>query len=740
MARLVEFWNEGAAALLRNTLEERGLRVEKLAESLDVEPRTIRNWMRTDKQPTRPYIQNLHDLSAELGLSVDAFRAAARAHDARLVPTGAPLATSGEQVHQTPTDANTLPSDDVPALSRSRLSSIQDVTDGAAPATESLARSGPLWESSAPASRRSFGKSVWLLALAVILGIGVLLWLIVRGRTAPLAVTKPSLPSSPPVTFDIQPELKDVYDAAFGGDVSPDGAHIAFLAKSIRTMRRTLFVYSVSDRNTRPLPGSEGNYTSFFWDSDSQSIFFITNATLMKINIAGGAPERVADVGEAVKGTVNRSGVVILGSRKGLILVNGDKAMYVTRTHPGEVAHSLPEFLSDGDRVLFAITRRVPQKHVSRVLAAFSLSTHRVRELFPIPSRARYVNDQLLYVRDRTLFARQLDADSLQFSGPERIVASPVWSDTLTGEAGFSASASTLMISPAAGIPPVYEKARDGRVVRTISDLQDILYVGVGHVTNQLALIAREDDRSEQGLWLYPLDGAERVQLVSDYGQPTSPVFSPDDRLVYYADVGESWANIYAADTQTSSSSTPRPVFLADDLMAPRDVSPDGRFLLIQRWQNRDGNIWFMPVDDQRQAKPFVSTPEDEGESARFSPNGKRVAFVAKRGAEYSVYLADFTTRDEPARRAVDGEGWRVRWSMDGRRINFARGKSVMETDLATHDTRRLFDMEREIAILEVARNGNFFVREVPIQQHRTVATVWWPRLRDQPLRLTITK
>jgi len=142
-----------------------------------------------------------------------------------------------------------------------------------------------------------------------------------------------------------------------------------------------------------------------------------------------------------------------------------------------------------------------------------------------------------------------------------------------------------------------------------------------------------------------------------------------------------------------------------------------------------------MPIGEPQAAEPFVATAEDEGESARFSPDGRRVAFVAKRDGEYSVFVGNFPPMQQSVTRAIEGSGWRARWSADGRHVYFARGRSVMESDPSIRVTRQLFDMRREISILEATQDG-FFIRETPIEPTRTVVTSWWQRLADHPLDL----
>ncbi len=721
MTRLVGFWNEGAAELLRRTLEEQGLRVEVLARQLRVTPRTVRNWMRFPR-PRHPRVENLRDLCAELSLTQEDFRAAARAYEAGYRSTSAAQPTSdGPALQITEEEPKSHSDGDVPpdliSFDARYDSRSLDMETHIGSRLKSWTASARLWT---------------LLFLFVALGVTAALLIgLWHSAASPTNV-------SPLVTFDLPAEASHVYDRAFGGELSPDGSQIAFLARALPSKKQMLFIHSVTDRRTRPLPASEGPYTDFFWNVDSRSIFFISKKGLVKIGIDGGAPELVANIVEALKGTVNGRNTIVLGSRRGLLRVTDSGAEEaLTKVRPDEIAHSLPFFLPDDDRILFTITRKAPNGTVSRLAAVYSLRSRATQLLFPIATGVQYANGHLLYVRERTLFARRFDIRQLRFTAPERPVASPVWADHLSGEAGFSVSEAALVVTPPPHIPPLYLLGVDGTIRATISDPEDIRYVAVGRTTDQLVLVARGDVKDRTSLWLYPLDGRERVRLVANADRPSSPVFSPDDRTVYYADVGKSWANIYAVDV-SASGGRPRTVLSSSDIVAPRDISPDGGFLLLERWQNRDGSLWFMPVGDPRRVERFVVTPDEEGESARFSPDGSRVAFVAKRGEHYSVYIANFPPVHGLAKQAIDGDGWRVRWSDDGKHVYFARGSSVMEAELSSGRTRRLFDMGREIMLLEPARDAGFFVREVAATPNRTVATGWWPRLADQPLELSV--
>jgi eukaryotic-like serine/threonine-protein kinase len=83
--------------------------------------------------------------------------------------------------------------------------------------------------------------------------------------------------------------------------VSPDGRHLLF-ATSVTdptmsagsTERHRLWLRRTDSSEARPLPGTDGA-SAATWSPDSQSIAFVANQTLRRIDLAGGQPVKVAD-------------------------------------------------------------------------------------------------------------------------------------------------------------------------------------------------------------------------------------------------------------------------------------------------------------------------------------------------------------------------------------------------------------------------------------------------------------
>src|SRR5262249_13215210 len=115
------------------------------------------------------------------------------------------------------------------------------------------------------------------------------------------------------------------------------------------------------------------------------------------------------------------------------------------------------------------------------------------------------------------------------------------------------------------------------------------------------------------------------------------------------------------------------------------EVSPDGRRVVMLK----DKAAWVVPSDGSQSARRLFDV-RGEIESLRWSPDGTRVAFVARRGDhsfvgvytdEHTsvVWLAPSTSRDESPR-----------WSLDGKRVAFIRrpGEGGAPAPLMKYETQ----------------------------------------------------
>jgi serine/threonine-protein kinase len=111
------------------------------------------------------------------------------------------------------------------------------------------------------------------------------------------------------------------------------------------------------DQASAQLLAGSGGADYPFWSPDGNSIGFFADGKLKRIDLAGGAPQVIAEAPTGRGGTWNRDGLIVFASafNAGLMRVeaSGGTPSTVTRLTGGQSSHRWPQFLPDGRRFLF---------------------------------------------------------------------------------------------------------------------------------------------------------------------------------------------------------------------------------------------------------------------------------------------------------------------------------------------------------------------------------------------------
>ena len=116
----------------------------------------------------------------------------------------------------------------------------------------------------------------------------------------------------------------------------------------------------------------------------------------------------------------------------------------------------------------------------------------------------------------------------------------------------------------------------------------------------------------------------------------------------------------------------------SDEMAWPTDWSRDGRTLAFQSLNPRTKwDLWILPLAGDRKATPFLRTEANETE-ARFSPDGKWMAFASDETGRNEVYVVSFPGPGGKWQVSTDG-GSQPRWRADGQELYFlARDRKLM--------------------------------------------------------------
>jgi len=512
--------------------------------------------------------------------------------------------------------------------------------------------------------------SATLLLAAMALGVGLL-------RRPPPETTVTRFLLFPPgkATFT----STDATVPAVSLSISPDGQRLAFVAAPAGEPP-LLWVRSLDKTEALPVSGTEeASYP--FWSPDGRSLGFFAQGKLKRVDLGGGVPQSLADAPLPRGGSWNPSGVILYSpSSEGLFKISalGGTPTRVTTVDPsrGEGAPRWPQFLPDGRHFLFYV--RGPAD--VRGVYLKSLDESVTRRLLASEWAAAYAREgtgsnrrgYLLFVREGALLAQSFDPTAFELSGDAIPVAEPV--------AGSSASNAAFTVSDG-GVLAYWSGMtspgqltwfdRRGNRLGTVGATAEYIDFALSPNETKLALAPVDPKSSTGDIWLTDLARGASSRVTANPSNDASPIWSPDgSRLVFRSD-REGAILLY--EVAAGGGSAEGVLFKPPDISPsrfPTDWSSDGRYLVYHNGpvQNSRWDLWFLRLDNL-ESKVFLATPFNEYH-ARFSPDGRSIAYSADESGRPEVYVRSFPSGEAKWRISVGG-GSEPAWRRDGKELYY---------------------------------------------------------------------
>ena len=489
-----------------------------------------------------------------------------------------------------------------------------------------------------------------------------------------------------------------------GLSLSPDGHRLAFIVTN-ENGSRSAWIRELNTIEARPVAGAADlDAAPVFWSPDSRWLGFTSRGTMMKADtVAGGSPVRILSNSGPIGADWSPDGTIVFGTNPGrgaagsifrVAAAGGDPVQLTTvDVGRGEYAHHHPKFLPDGRHFLYLRASKIEDRsgiYVGSIDATPDKQpTDRVvatafGPVFFLPS-SDGSNGFLVFFRDGSLMAQRFDPATFTLSGEPQQVATPVGS--FIDRALFSVSPTGTIVHAAAAPAPAAQLTwidRQGRVLRTVG-APSVYSTPVRSPDGAKATMLKLDKRE-----LYLLDLERGTQTLLWFKSPamSNAIWSPDGTRVLFALVDEGPQLYERAITGIQEG---RVVFRGNrgEPLVPNSWSPDGRFALVTRLDQKTADdIWAVNVSTGT-AAPLIQSPGPERD-AQFSPDGRWVAYSATDAGRQEVYVTavvssspELTVGGGPWRVSTDG-GRLPRWRADGREIFFAGGSSWMAAPVFT--------------------------------------------------------
>jgi len=424
--------------------------------------------------------------------------------------------------------------------------------------------------------------------------------------------------------------------------ISPDGKKIVFSA-ALGTAVRTLWVRTIDSSAPRQLNGTEGAGHPF-WSPDSRYIAFYADGSLKKVHFSGGAPVVICASDPYRGGDWSRDGTILIGyNGSGVLKVSSAGGTPVPVTSLDETqrdtTHRFPSFLPDGKHFLFLAGPHTADNTLD-VICVGSMDTKMRKPLIHATSNAAYYDGWILFVRDQILMAQRFDAKTLETSGdPIALPEQRIEFDGITGRAIFSiATDGTLVYETGEGLRQTQLTwvERSGKTLQTIGEPQPFGQVSLSNDGRYVAysLLPR------QSIWMYDIGRGITTRITNSKSRDSAPIWSPDGTKIVFSSnrTGHAY-DLYVYDTRTAAEEL---LLASDKDKIPTSWSPDGQYILynlLSLGPNRVDIGYFSFADHK--AHVYLATPFVEV-GARFSPDGKWVAYSSSESPPLQLYIAPF--------------------------------------------------------------------------------------------------
>ncbi|HLN00666.1 MAG TPA: protein kinase, partial [Terriglobales bacterium] len=554
--------------------------------------------------------------------------------------------------------------------------------------------------------------------------------------------------------FQIEPPQggRFIFGNTAGGiALSPDGRTAAFVASA--NGKNGLWVRRLDGTTPRLIAGTEGAYYPF-WSPDSKSIGFFTTGKLQRVDLAGGAPLAICDVGVARGGAWSSDGQILFGTTaSGLLRVSasGGAPSPVTALDAsrGEGFHRWPQVLPGG-RFLYSV---MSDKSGNSGVYAGSLGNPRERvRLLDTDTNAVYApgsdgRGYLLWLRGGTLVAQEFDAGTLKFGGETHPVADPVAKSTVLGAMQASASGGGVLLYSAIGDSSQFTWLdRTGKPLGKVGEPGEYSNFRLSPDGRRIA--AARDTAGGSDIWLLEMERNAASRFTTNSSLNIYPVWSPDGRTIVFT-AGAS-RNLFRKES--SGAGTDQRLTQTPNLQFSTDWSRDGRWILfyeIAPGTQRD--LWVLPMTTQgtlapdAKPRPYLRTPFNKW-WGRFSPEAppRWVAYQTDETGRYEVYIQAFPESRGKFQISTGG-GHYPGWGVGGREIFYVTlDNKLMAVSLKMGaDTvepsapRELFPLPASDigwSPYDVAADGQrFLVRATPGQAGQPLTVIVnWPALLNK--------
>ncbi len=483
---------------------------------------------------------------------------------------------------------------------------------------------------------------------------------------------------APPIHFTVE-SPGEPFEYIVRMALSPDGKRLAFVANDEK-QTPSVWVRALDSSEPVRLESTAGTRGWVAWSRDSSSLFFTTHDNarnvdrLMRVTISGGSAEMLCNLpASTVFISANQDNQLLLMAPDVSLKLDSTSDCSIKPAAPWDrekydVGERWATFLPDGRHFVYAALRSDKRHDIY----SGSLDGQPGRLLVHNAAAPTFAQGKLFFERDGYLYAQPFDPDSLKLSdATTQVLRTQLAFAGVGGIANYAVAANVLAYH--AQLYPRMELSWEDMHGKRLGALAEPSFWQNPRVSPDGAkvLASNSDPLTHTGdLWM--LDTARKTATAVTHEAPFGSVvgiWSPDGKRIALAGAfGVSAETIYIMEANGSRTKLSSPDPKND--YVPRDWSPDGTSLLYWEADNEKALGYFGVYPLSGNSKPYrlfeelPSTIPD----ARFSPDGKWIAFTSDQSGHSEIYVAPFGRPGAPVQISTNG-GQNARWMPDGKHL-----------------------------------------------------------------------
>jgi eukaryotic-like serine/threonine-protein kinase len=505
--------------------------------------------------------------------------------------------------------------------------------------------------------------------------------------------------------------------------LSPDGRRLAFIGTGADGQSR-LWVRSLETLEPQPLDGTEGAEDRPFWSPDSRFIAFYSQSKLKQIEVSGGPVLTLCDA-SGVWGGVWTGDKIVFGSHVGIRLV--DASGGVSSPITTDEFASAPSLLPDGRHFIYlrelapgvsgtgiylgSVDAKPQEQSSKKLLDDDSLAVY-------TPSSDPAVG-YVLFVRGAsgngargTLMAQPFDTRRFELTGEavpiaERVSNTSFWASGAGVLAYMTDPQATVLTGSRGNIwGQLTWFDRQGKALGAVGDSGLYRSLAISPNGKRVAFerVDLQNARS-RNIWLYEFARGVTTRFTFDSSWDSNPVWSPDGSHIAFGSQRDGTFDLYQKASNLAGED--EPLFKSGLDKVPSSWSPDGRFLLYY-FVNAPSEVWGLPLGGVARDRTPVRLMHSEldGRRARFSPDGRWIAYASSESGNSEIYVRPFDTSSAMGSSSAGGTAVTGKWMVS---------KDGGDSPLWRGDGEELFYLSRDGMAMTVAvSTGGVFQAGIP--------------------------